>query len=328
MKPTEPKRARDEALDWVKGALVVLMVVYHSLNYSPYTHIAFAHIAFLPPSFIFVAGFLLTSSYLARYDLKDWRLHQRLVIRGAKLILLFTILNAGLYFMAFGQAAVDEFAQNFQAIYLAAGGRVASFPILTSIGYLLLLAPLLLVIGSVNRWMLPGLALALFIFCSVVEWRGSVSYHLALISAGIVGTAFGLVPVERVAGFARKWLLVVPLYCLYRTGSYFIGEPYAMQLTGVVTGLLVLYSLALKLPPKTQLYRQTVLLGRYSLFGYIVQLGIIQVIVRIFGPFGTPLAVLILAAITLSATWLITLFVQWLRAKARFIDLTYRAAFA
>ena len=144
MKPTEPKRARDEALDWVKGALVVLMVVYHSLNYSPYTPVAFDYIAFLPPSFIFVAGFLLTNSYLARYDLKDWRLHQRLVMRGAKLILLFTALNLGLYFIALGPAAVGQFAENVQAIYLAADGRVASFSILTSIGYLLLLAPLLL----------------------------------------------------------------------------------------------------------------------------------------------------------------------------------------
>jgi peptidoglycan/LPS O-acetylase OafA/YrhL len=328
MNQTTAKRARDEALDWVKGALVVLMVVYHSLNYSPYTQVAFANIAFLPPSFIFVAGFLLTSSYLARYNLRDWRLHQRLVMRGVKLILLFTALNAGLYFIAFGPDAAGQFAENVQAIYLAAGGRVASFPILTSIGYLLLLAPLLLVIGSLNRWVLPALALTLFIFCSVLEWRGLVSYHLSLISVGIIGTAFGLLPLERVTAFARKWFIVVPLYCLYRTGSYFIGEPYAMQLTGVVTALLVLYGLALTLPLKTQIYRQIVLLGRYSLLGYILQLGIIQVTVRVFGPFETPLAVVILAVVTLAATWAVTLLIHWLRPKARFVDLTYRAAFA
>jgi hypothetical protein len=249
-------------------------------------------------------------------------------MRGAKLILLFTALNVGLYVIALGPAALEQFAENFRSIYLAAGGRVASFSILTSIGYLLILAPLLLVIGSLNRWMLPALALVLFIFCSVVEWRGSVSYHLALISAGIVGTAFGLLPLERVTGFARKWFIVVPLYCLYRTGSYFIGEPYAMQLTGVVTGLLVLYSLALTLSLKSQIYRQFVLLGRYSLLGYIIQLGIIQVVVRVFGPFETPLAVLILAVVTLAGTWAVTLLIHWLRPKARFVDLTYKAAFA
>jgi hypothetical protein len=304
------------------------MVIYHSLNYSPFTDVAFTNIAFLPPSFIFVAGFLVTNSYLARYDLKDWRLHQRLIIRGAKLILLFTALNVVLYFMALGPAAVGRFAENLQPIYLTADGRVASFLILASIGYLLLLAPLLLVMGSVNRWLLPMLASAVFVFCSVLEWRGSVSYHLDLISVGIIGAASGLLPLDRIAGLARRWVVVVPLYCLYRTGSYFIGEPYAMQVTAVVTGLLLLYGLALNLPAKTQFYRQIVLLGRYSLFGYIGQLGIIQVVVRVFGPFETPLAVVILMVIALAATWAATLLIDWLRAKARFVDLTYKAAFA
>jgi peptidoglycan/LPS O-acetylase OafA/YrhL len=328
MKPIEPKGARDEALDWVKGALVVLMVVYHSLNYSPYTDVAFVYIAFLPPSFIFVAGFLLTNSYLARYDLKDRRLHQRLIIRGAKLVLLFTALNLGLYVMALGPAALGQFAENFQAIYLAGDGRFASFSILASIGYLLLLAPLLLVIGRLNRRVLPALALGLLMFCSVMEWKGSAAYHLYMISAGIMGTAFGLLPLERVAGFARRWIIVAPLYCLYRTCSYFIGNPFVIQLTGVVTGLLVLYCLALKLPAKTPINRQIVLLGRYSLLGYIIQLGIIQVIVRVFGPFETPPAVLILTVVTLAATWAVTLIIHRLRAKARFVDLTYKAVFA
>jgi hypothetical protein len=165
-------------------------------------------------------------------------------------------------------------------------------------------------------------------FWSVMEWNGFVSYHLGMIGYGIMGTAFGLLPLERVAGFARKWLIVVPLYCLYRAGSYFIGEPYAMQLMGVLTGLLMLYSLALALPSKTYVHRQIVLLGRYSLFGYIIQLGIIRVILGIFGPFDTPLAVLILMVAALTATWAVTSIIDWLRQKARFVDLTYKAAFA
>lgn len=321
------KRARDESLDWVKGVLVVLMVVYHSLNYS-HPSVAFIYLAFLPPSFIFLAGFLLTNSYLARYDVRDWRLHQRLVIRGAKLILLFTALNLGLYLVAMGPAALGQFAENFQTTYIAPGKRVASFPILTSIGYLLLLAPLLLRIASWNRSVLPALAFALLMFCSLMEWKGSLGYHLGMISAGIMGTAFGLLPLQRVTAFARQWFIVLPLYFLYRTCEYFIGEPYVLQLTGVVTGLLLLYAVALALPPRTHIYRQIVLLGGYSLFGYIIQLGILQTIVRIFGPFVTPLEVSILTVAALAGTWAMTLIVHLLRAKARLVDLTYKAAFA
>jgi hypothetical protein len=84
----------------------------------------------------------------------------------------------------------------------------------------------------------------------------------------------------------------------------------------------------LRLPSRTDIYRQVVLLGRYSLFGYITQLGILQVVVRLWGPFETPFAVLVLTAITLAATWAVTVVVNWLRARARFVDLTYKAAFA
>ncbi len=325
---TEQQTTRDDALDWVKGVLVVLMVVYHSLNYSPYSRLAFAYIGFLPVSFIFIAGFLLTNSYLARYGVKNWPLRRRLVIRGAKLIAIFSALNLGLYFIAFGRGFLHRFLDNAQTVYLGAAGHVASYPILTSIGYLLLLAPLLLAIGSLNRWVLPVLALALVMLCSFMEWQASVGYHLGMISAGIVGAAFGLLPLRRITGVAKKSFVVIALYTLYRAASYFSGEPYALQLTGVVTTLLLLYSVALKLPVGTQIFRQVVLLGRYSLLGYIMQLGFIQVTVRIAGPFTTPLAVVALALVTLAATWAITCLVDWLRAKARLIDVTYKAAFA
>jgi hypothetical protein len=71
-----------------------------------------------------------------------------------------------------------------------------------------------------------------------------------------------------------------------------------------------------------------VLLGRYSLFGYIMQIGIIQVTARIFGRFTTPLAVVILGLAALTTTWAVTVIVHRLRAKARLVDVTYKAAFA
>jgi hypothetical protein len=325
---TAQQKSRDDALDWVKGALVVLMVVYHSVNYSVYPHLASIYMGFLPVSFIFMAGFFLTNHYLAKYDLKDWRLHRRLVIRGAKLIVLFSALNLGLYFMASGRSFLQRFSENFPTIYLGAEGHVASFPILTSIGYLLLLAPLLLAIGSLNRRVLPALAVALVIFCSLLDWKGSVGYHLGMISAGIIGTAFGFMPLKRIAGYARKSFIVISAYCAYRACSYFIGEPYAVQMTGVVSTLLLFYGVALKLKPGTHILKETVLLGRYSLFGYITQLGIIQVTVRLSGPIETPLAIVTLASFVLIATWAATVFVDRLRARAPLVDVTYKAAFA
>ncbi|HZL42263.1 MAG TPA: hypothetical protein VFD66_03165, partial [Verrucomicrobiae bacterium] len=77
-------RERNAALDFAKGALVLCMVVYHSFNYFHHDRDVLRYLHFLPSSFIFIAGFLITNVYLARYDIGDSRLHRRLFVRGAK----------------------------------------------------------------------------------------------------------------------------------------------------------------------------------------------------------------------------------------------------
>lgn len=78
---------RNEALDFTKGALVLCMVLYHWLNYfhglqGP----VYRYLRFLPPSFIFITGFLVSNAYLRKYDIRDPRLPKRLVIRGLKIL--------------------------------------------------------------------------------------------------------------------------------------------------------------------------------------------------------------------------------------------------
>src|SRR5262245_29135589 len=84
---------RQVALEFVKGALVLCMVVYHSVNYFHHKQTVLQYLHFLPPSFIFIAGFLVSSVYLIKYEAADWRLSQRLFIRGLKLLLVFVLLN-------------------------------------------------------------------------------------------------------------------------------------------------------------------------------------------------------------------------------------------
>jgi acyl-CoA synthetase (AMP-forming)/AMP-acid ligase II len=82
------------------------------------------------------------------------------------------------------------------------------------------------------------------------------------------------------------------------------------------------------LPVETRIYKEVVLLGRYSLFGYIMQIGIIQVTGQNLRALHNPLAVAILALAALAATWAVTVIVHRLRAKARLVDVAYKGAFA
>src|SRR5215813_5460686 len=92
IKPAAPQRI--SALDFTKGALVLIMVLYHWINYFigpqwPY----YFYLRFLTPSFIFITGFMISHVYLAKYEVTDLRLPRRLFIRGLKLMGIFLALN-------------------------------------------------------------------------------------------------------------------------------------------------------------------------------------------------------------------------------------------
>ncbi len=332
---TAPQSGRIGALDWVKGALVVCMVVYHSLNYSTFHPLAYRYLAFLPPSFIFIAGFLMTNNYLARYDVKAWRLHRRLISRGLKMVALFTLLNVGVI----GSRALrgdgllsawDWFVENWQTLYFPKGGRVASFYILATIGYLLILSPLLLLLQSRKRWSVPVLAAVCLITCSWLEREGKLNYHTSMLCAGVFGVAMGTLSLEDIGRFARKWFVVVPLYCCYRVASTFLGDPFLLQLAAVCLTLLLLFGGALAWSQRGEgpVFQQIALLGRYSLLGYIFQLPVIQVLDRFLvlpSPLISVVAVmLVVSVLTWGATWT----VEKLRSRSPFFDASYKAVFA
>src|SRR4051812_33192295 len=85
---------RDTNLDAVKGILVLLMVLYHWVNYFVGLQWSgYRYLRFLTPSFILITGYLVGHVYLRRYVADDVRLWRRLLGRGAKLLLLFVLLN-------------------------------------------------------------------------------------------------------------------------------------------------------------------------------------------------------------------------------------------
>ena len=88
------KSARIPALDFTKGALVLIMVLYHWINYFIGNQWGYyRYLRFLTPSFIFIAGFMISNVYLSKYAAADPRLSKRLLIRGIKLMAVFLVLN-------------------------------------------------------------------------------------------------------------------------------------------------------------------------------------------------------------------------------------------
>lgn len=323
--------SRIAALDWVKGALVVFMVVYHALGYSAFRPMSFQYLSFLPPSFILIAGFLVGQVYASKYDLKSWQPYLRLAFRGFKLLALFTVLNVvnciliekSFYF------GFWLFADRGYDIFVSGNGRVGVFEVLLPIAYFLLLAPVLLWLRGQIAFIIPVLAGAVLLFCIFLERRGTGLDNLSLLSSGFIGMAFGLVSMEKINRFAANWIPVLLAYLAYRLVSHFYGETYAVQILAAIVSLLLLYCCGAHLNVGTWTWRQMVLLGNNSLFGYLAQIVLLRLIVTAFG--GLPQQWSVVVAVTLLTTlflFLIILAVAKLREKSKCVDVTYKTIFA
>lgn len=91
------KPSRIYALDFTKGALVLIMVLYHWLNYFVTSNgTVYKYLRFLTPSFIFISGFLISHVYLSKYRTSGLKVPRRLLVRGFKLLAIVFCLNMAL----------------------------------------------------------------------------------------------------------------------------------------------------------------------------------------------------------------------------------------
>ena len=98
------KPPRIPALDFTKGTLVLIMVLYHWMNYFVAVDgTAYKYLRFLTPSFTFITGFLISSVYLSRADESRQRTPKRLLLRGLKLFCIVLLLNLAVYTLHTGQ---------------------------------------------------------------------------------------------------------------------------------------------------------------------------------------------------------------------------------
>lgn len=331
---TTRPRQRIDALDMTKGVLVLLMVVYHTINNSNQYYLSFRYLSFLPSSFIFITGFLLSTVYAVHYDVNDFALYRRLAIRGAKLLLLFTVLNAlGQLVRAKNPAGrtmgIEYFFSNWIDVYLVGGSRLAAFEVLLPIAYLILLAPFLLWGNARHRLCLPIVAGAIVAFCAIEDFRGDAQGNLNFLSIGILGMVAGCIPLARLNALANyKWATFLA-YAIYFPFAMSHGHVFLMQVAGAMAALAFIYSLCLSAETGGPLPRWLIALGKYSLLAYILQIGILQVLARFvvrppplsFAWFGLFLGTLVLMAVSIEL-------VDWIRRRSKGAEMAYKAVFA
>jgi hypothetical protein len=264
------------------------MVLYHWLNYFYGSHDN-RYLRFLTPSFIFITGFLISNVYLSKYGITDQRLPQRLVHRGLKILAIFILLNVFIIFLVVGpsngEAWLAELSpSNLLAVFVTGNvvltgiGKGIAFYILVPISYLLLLSAGLLVVAKYCKYAFHTVCACFLLSILILHLRDVESPNLELLTIGLLGVLVGHLPIAKINAFVRHPYSLVTAYLGYVVAITIWNVVYPLQIIGVGLSLMILYLLGARGHEKSKVRSRITLLGRYSLFGYIAQIAILQVL--------------------------------------------------
>ena len=331
----EASSNRISAIDFTKGALVLLMVVYHVLNYLQFDSLPHDYLGFLPASFIMITGFLVAHVYLLNIGGRSIRsAGPRLATRALKLLLLFTVLNLAAQLLwrtdRYGvEMGVQAFLRKWFNVYVTGDARGVAFDVLVPISYTMLLAIPILSIQATKPRFLTLLAIAAFALCAAIGAYGWTINNLNLISAGFVGMWLGTRSGGSAVRVPGSWLLVGILAALYSCIVAFGPDNYSSQIVVTFLALVMLYAIGGLVQSDGWWFRQVCLLGRYSLVSYIVQILYLQG-TRSFDSLwqGHPnrVAFTLIASISL-LTWMTVIAFEYGRARVRAVDRLYSIVF-
>lgn len=322
------RSTRLPSLDVAKGTLVLVMVLYHWLNYFIGLQTGvYRYLRFLTPSFIFVSGFLVARVYLPRFARGERYVARRLIYRGLKLLALVFVLNvitnvAGGAF----RARLTLSPGVFLVDYLTGSAPVA-FCVLIPIGYLLIFCGLVLLLAD-GQALFPIACLALICGAEFCELRGKSNGYLEVFSTGMCGVVAGRIPLVDLKRRIDCGAALLAAYLVYVWGLRVWNASYALQLIGVCLNIALICWLAGRVRDTSLLKQFLIRLGEYSLFAYIAQIVILQCIRTWGGITGTrvaPLAVALVAAIAMTAASVYTM--HWATRRLPVVDRVYRAMF-
>jgi peptidoglycan/LPS O-acetylase OafA/YrhL len=336
---SSPKAPRIPALDFTKGALVLIMVLYHWMNYFltlGWTYYRYLH--FLTPSFIFITGFMISNVYLSKYAAADPRLPRRLFTRGLKLMAIFVVLNLARTFVvsALGTAVIDRNPLDPTNIFTilvsgnlpVSGGKLVSFSILVSISYLLMLSGVLMLAFRFYRYTFHLVCALLLLSILILRLTGAQSFNLEFITIGMLGVVTGFTPITAINGLVRHPYALAFSYFLYTIAITIWNVPFPLLIVGVCLSLMVIYLIGASGSESGTVRSEVILLGKYSLFGYISQIAILQILsAGLRHNLGVAaLGISFFAAFALTIVSVEV--VNRARARAASVDRLYKAVFA
>lgn len=323
---------REYVLDFIKGGLVFVMLVHHSLNYfGPEYHLLIKFVRFVTGSFVFMAGFTFSNILLNKYQ-NSKMLSWRLVTRGFKLIVIFVVLNLIIKLLVKGDWKNFNLDISFATkimydVFINGNYKIVAFEILLPIGYVLITVGILILILKKNYWFLI-ISFLLFIYCTFMFFRFESAYNLRYFTLGLWGVSFGLISLNHYKRIFQNFYFILLGYLLHLIPLYFIRLNYLSYTIVVIVNIVFLFSLGQRLKPEYLCTRKMCFIGQYTLFGYLIQIFFMQLIMRIFLFYDVMQYKLLLGFILSSIlTYLSVEFIHILRRRLAIINKAYKFIF-
>ncbi len=155
------------------------------------------------------------------------------------------------------------------------------------------------------------------------------SAHLESVAIGMLGSLTGFVPIERINDLARHLYSLALAYACYAIAITIWNVPFPLLIAGVTLSVTVIYRMGISRGEPGAVRSQVLLLGKYSLFGYISQIAILQVLSSALRHAKLHSGALVLSFL---AAFILTLasvdLLDRARAKAVGLDRLYKVVFA
>jgi peptidoglycan/LPS O-acetylase OafA/YrhL len=333
--------ARDDALDFTKGILVLFMVLYHWLNYFVGIHGQYYnYLRFLTPSFIFITGFLISHIHFQKYATESPRLSGRLMVRGLKLLGVFVALNVLMGLAVPGSLIRSSFAGIPLPVFLFsvfvtgnmvvyAGQKTFAFTILVPIAYLLMVSAGLNLLRTRIRYAFHYACGLFLLWIFLLRTHGMQSFNLELLMIGLLGVVLGYARREQIAAFVSHPFVLCGIYCLYLVAITIWEVTLPVQTAGALLTTILIYIAGKSREVPGIIRGRAILLGQYSLFGYISQIAILQVLRR-FSWFSDHGVVVLLVSLLLGFVLTVTVvgLLDWARVKSKMVNRSYQLVFA
>ena len=199
---------------------------------------------------------------------------------------------------------------------------------LVPIAYLLILSAGLVALTNRGRQAFHYMLLVLIALVALSYAFGMVSSYFDLLLIGVLGVVTGFAEREQIAVVLGRPYVLLLFYCCYLAVITIWNVTLPLQVASVILTTALLYIAGSGKAPG-RAWSLTVLLGKYSLLGYIAQIAILQGLKRISWLLQHGLGVLLASLLLGTLLTLMTAEVtDFARRRSTLADRLYRLVFA